>query len=88
MHILLICELFRLEVPVNYKGIKLSCSYRLDLIVEDLVIVEIKSIEKLMPVHEAQLLTYLKLLDKKVGLLLNFNVPILIEGLKRMVNNF
>jgi len=60
----------------------------MDLMVEDVVIVEIKAVEGLCPIHEAQLLTYLKLAEKPVGLLINFNVPILKQGLKRIVNNF
>ncbi len=75
-------------LPVSYKGIKLDCGYRLDLVVEDVVIVELKTVERLLPVHEAQLLTYLKLTKCQVGLLINFNVPVLRHGIKRLVNNF
>lgn len=78
----------QVALPVIYKGVKLDCGYRMDLVVEDLVIVEIKAIEKLLPIHEAQLLSYLKLRDKRVGLLLNFHVSVLKNGLKRIVNNF
>jgi GxxExxY protein len=78
----------QVHLPVIYKGIKLDCGYILDLVVEDLIVVELKSIEQLMPVHHAQLLTYLKILDKKVGLLINFNVPVLKNGLKRIVNRY
>ncbi len=67
-------------VPVIYKGVALDCGYRLDLIVEDTVILELKSIDRVLPIHEAQLLTYLKLLDKPVGFIMNFNVPILRRG--------
>jgi GxxExxY protein len=82
--------LFRRQValPVLYKGVKLDCGYRMDLMVDDLVIVETKAIESLSSIHEAQLLTYLKLSGKCVGLLINFNVPVLKEGLKRIVNHF
>jgi len=82
--------LFRRQValPVLYKGVKLDCGYRMDLTVDDLVVVEIKAIECLSPIHEAQLLTYLKLSGKSVGLLINFNVPVLKEGVKRIVNHF
>ena len=73
---------------MQYKGVKLDCGYRMDLVVEDLVIVELKTVEKLLLVHEAQLLTYLKLYGRSVGLLINFNVPVLKDGLKRMVLNF
>jgi len=71
-----------------YKGVKLDCAYRLDLLVDDKVIVEIKSIERLLPLHRAQLMSYLKLSGCKVGLLLNFNVPVLSSGIVRVVNNF
>ena len=68
------------KVPVIYKGVALDCGYRLDMIVEDTVILELKSADRIIPVHEAQLLTYLKLLDKPVGFIINFNVPILRGG--------
>jgi GxxExxY protein len=73
---------FRRQVPlpVHYKGVSLDCGYRLDVIVEDAVILEIKCLEHVLPVHEAQLLTYLKVTGKRVGLILNFNVPVLIRG--------
>ena len=74
-------------MPVIYKGVKLDCGYRMDIVVENLIIVEVKAIEKILPVHEAQLLSYLKLYNKKVGLLINFHVPILKSGLKRIMNN-
>jgi GxxExxY protein len=75
----------QIEVPVRYKGVRLDCGYRVDLIVNDLVVVEIKSVEHLLPVHEAQLITYLRLLEKKVGLLINFNVPVLKRGIIRRI---
>jgi len=77
------------QVPqsVIYKGISLDCGYRLDLLVEDLVIVELKAVESLQPIHSAQLLTYLKLKQRWLGLLINFNVPILKQGIKRLVND-
>jgi GxxExxY protein len=75
-------------LPVRYKGVTLDCGYRMDLLIDDLVIVEIKAVESLVPIHEAQLLTYLKLAEKPVGLLINFNVPTLKQGLKRLVNHF
>jgi len=75
-------------LPIVYRGVKLECVYRMDLMIEDEVIVEIKSIEKLLPIHQAQLLSYLKLSDCKVGLLINFNVKVLKNGIKRVVNNF
>ena len=76
------------HLPILYKGIKLDCSYRLDFLVEDEVIVEIKSVEKLLPIHKAQLLSYLKISGLKVGLLINFNVKFLKNGIQRIVNNF
>jgi len=74
------------ELPVEYKGVKLDCGYRLDILVENRLIVELKACESLQPIHEAQLLTYLKLTGIKVGLLINFNVPVLKEGIKRLAN--
>ena len=71
---------------MNYKGIVLDCGYRLDLLVEDKVIVELKSIEDLGPIHEAQMLTYLKLRNAWLGLIINFNVIMLKDGVRRLVN--
>jgi GxxExxY protein len=71
-------------VPVIYKGIRLDADLRLDVLVEDCVLVELKSVENLIPVFEAQLLTYLKLTGKRLGLLINFNVPLLKNGIKRI----
>jgi GxxExxY protein len=73
-------------VPVVYKGIALSASYRIDLVVEDLVVVEVKSVRELAPVHWAQVLTYLRLTECPVGLLINFNVPRVMDGVKRVLN--
>ena len=75
-------------LPVVYKGIVLDCGYRLDLIVEDAVIVELKAVEQMVSIFEAQLLSYLRLTGKKVGLLINFHVPALKNGIKRIVNEF
>jgi len=72
-------------LPLEYKGVHVDCGYRLDFIVSGKVIVELKTVESLQPVHEAQLLTYLRLTGCKVGLLVNFNVPVLKHGIKRMV---
>ena len=72
-------------LPLEYKGVRLGCSYRLDLLVSDAVVVEIKSIEALTSIHDAQLLTYLKLGGWKVGLLINFNVEVLKSGIHRRV---
>ena len=75
----------QIDLPVEYKGLKLDCGYRLDLIVHDEVVVELKCVEKVLPVHEAQLLTYMLMTGKRVGLLINFNVPQLIKGITRRV---
>ena len=72
-------------IPIKYKDIKLKTKYRLDLLVEDKVITELKSVEKLTPVHEAQLITYLKLSGYRVGLLINFNEKLLKNGIKRRI---
>jgi GxxExxY protein len=76
----------QLALPVVYDGVKLDAGYRIDLLVENAVIVELKAVEKLLPIHEAQLLSYLKLSDKRLGLLLNFNVVHFRDGIKRIVN--
>lgn len=73
-------------LPVIYKGKKLDCGYRLDMVVENAIILELKSCEKIEPIHKAQLLTYLKLSGLTVGLLLNFNVPVMRDGIVRIVN--
>jgi len=74
------------DLPINYKGNNLDCGYRIDLLIEDTLIVELKSCEHLLPIHEAQVLTYLRLSKKKIGLLINFNVPVLKDGIKRLIN--
>lgn len=74
-------------VPVIYRGQDVGDGYRMDLLVEDQVIVELKTVDRLAPIHEAQLLSYLKLADRRVGLLINFHVHRLIDGVKRMVNH-
>ena len=73
------------EIPVNYKGVNIDCGYRIDLLVENQLIVELKSVAKLLPVHEAQILTYMKLTKIKTGLLMNFNEYLLRQGIKRFV---
>ena len=75
------------ELPIIYGDVKLDCGYRLDLFVEDLVIVELKTVDRLAPIHEAQLLSYLKLADCRLGLLINFNVTLLKRGIRRLANN-
>ena len=77
----------QVSLPVKYKNIDLDCGYRLDVVVENRVILEIKSVDRLTSINEAQLLTYLRLSDLKLGMLINFNVPLLKNGMKRIVNN-
>jgi GxxExxY protein len=74
------------ELPLRYGGVTLDCAYRIDLLVEDAVIVEVKSVDRLEPIHEAQLLSYLRLAKKHLGLLINFNVKVLKAGIKRLVH--
>jgi GxxExxY protein len=75
----------QVELPIVYDGILIDCGYRVDILVEETVVIEIKAIEKLLPVHEAQLMTYLKLSGKRIGLLINFNVKALKDGIMRRV---
>jgi GxxExxY protein len=76
-----------LVLPIEYKGVSVEAGYRMDFLVDDCVIVELKSVERLLPIHHAQLLSYLRLSNKKLGLLINFNVPILKNGIKRLIND-
>ncbi len=78
------CEM---ALPVEYKGMRLDCGYRLDLVVQNSIVVEVKAVEQLAKIHEAQLLTYLRLGKWRVGLLINFNVPVLKDGIKRRVQD-
>jgi len=78
----------QVALPVVYERVRIDAGYRIDLLVEDAIILELKSVEKLMPIHEAQLLSYLKLSRKRLGLLINFNAIRLRDGIKRMVNQF
>lgn len=78
----------QVPLPITYRGMKIDLAYRLDLLVEDAVIVELKAVETILGIHEAQLLSYLKLSGKKIGLLMNFNVVHLKDGIKRMVNHY
>jgi GxxExxY protein len=75
----------QLSLPVIYKSVKLDCAYRLDVVVEHKLLLEVKAVEKLLPIHEAQLLTYLRLSRLSTGLLLNFNATLLKDGIKRFV---
>jgi GxxExxY protein len=74
-------------MAVMYKGIEIDCGYRIDVLADDRVIVELKAVDKLLPIHEAQLLTYLKLSNLSLGLLINFNVQVLKNGIRRLANN-
>ena len=73
------------ELPIEYKGVKLDCGYRIDMLIENDIIVELKTVDNILPIHEAQLLTYMKLSGIKTGLLINFNVCRLKDGIKRFV---
>jgi GxxExxY protein len=77
----------QVPLPVAYKAVQLDCGYRLDFLIEQRVVLELKAVDSLQPIHEAQLLTYLKLGGWPIGLLINFNVPVLTKGIKRMVHN-
>lgn len=76
----------QVEIPLNYKGVELEKSYVIDILVENEIVLELKAIDIVLPVFEAQLISYLKLSGKKVGLLINFNVPLMKHGVKRFVN--
>ncbi len=78
----------QVAIPLFYKGQILGKDFRIDILVENEIIIEIKSVDFILPVHEAQLLSYLKLTDKWLGILINFNVPILKKGFKRLVNGY
>jgi GxxExxY protein len=75
-------------VPLSYKGESLNKDYIIDLLVEDQIIIELKAVEGLLPIHEAQLISYLKLANKQLGFLINFNVPLIKHGVRRFVNGF
>jgi GxxExxY protein len=77
----------QVALPIVYKTIQMDLAYRIDLLVQESIVVELKTVSKLLPIHKAQLLTYLKLSGHRIGLLLNFHVPLMREGIKRMVNN-
>ena len=78
----------QVHLPIEYKGLRLDCCYKMDIVVEDRIVVEIKAIDQLLPIHTAQLLTYLKASGKQLGLLINFNETVLKKGLKRIVNRY
>jgi GxxExxY protein len=77
----------QVQLPIVYESVKIEAGYRMDLLVEDAVVVELKSVEEILPIHQAQLLSYLKLSGKKLGLLINFNTVHLKNGITRLVNN-
>ena len=78
----------QVKLPVEYKDVLLDCGYRLDILVENEIVIELKSVEKILPIHDAQLLTYMKLGGWRLGMIFNFNVPLLRNGIKRKVLNF
>ena len=78
----------QLELPVLYQGVRIDAGYRIDLLVDDAVIVELKAVEAILPIHRAQIISYLKLSGKQLGLLINFHVEHMREGISRFVNNF
>ena len=78
----------QVRIPLVFKGYELDKDYRIDVFVEKEIIIEIKAVETMLPVHEAQIISYLKLADKRLGFLINFNVPLLKNGFRRFVNNF
>jgi GxxExxY protein len=77
-----------IALPVKYKALRLDSAYRIDLLIENCLVIELKAVEKIIPVHKAQLLTYLRLGNWPVGLLINFNVPVLKDGITRLVHDF
>lgn len=78
----------QVELNIGYKGVVLGPAYRLDIVVDNLIILELKTVTKIEPIHEAQLLSYLRLSEKWLGFILNFNVPVMKQGIKRMVNGY
>lgn len=78
----------QVAIPLQFKGFDLSKEFRIDILVENEIIIELKSVDTLLPVHQAQIISYLKLADKRMGFLINFNVPIIKNGFKRFVNNY
>ncbi len=75
----------QVDLPIKYKNVELSAGYRIDILVDEIIVLELKSVERVMPIHQAQLLTYLRLSEIWLGLLINFNVPVLKKGIKRLV---
>ena len=75
-------------LPLFYKGVELKKDFRIDILVENKIIIELKAVDTIMPVHEAQIISYLKLADKKLGFLINFNVPLIKDGFRRFINGY
>ena len=78
----------QVSIPLIYKDVELSKDFRIDILVEDEIIIELKAVDTVLPVHKAQIISYLKLADKCLGFLINFNVPLIKDGIKRFVNNY
>jgi len=78
----------QVSIPLIYKGFELSKDFRIDILVENEIILELKAVDLIIPVHKAQIISYLKLADKRLGFLINFNVPLIKDGIQRIVNNF
>ena len=78
----------QVSIPLLYKGVKLSKDFKIDILVDEEIIIELKAVEVLLPVHKAQIISYLKLADKRIGFLVNFNVPLIKQGIQRIVNNY
>ncbi len=75
-------------LPLHYKGVELNKDFRIDILVENEIIIELKAVDTILPVHEAQIISYLKLADKKLGFLINFNVPLIKDGFRRFINGY
>jgi len=75
-------------LPLHYKGVELNKDFRIDMLVENEIIIELKAVDTILPVHEAQIISYLKLADKKLGFLINFNVPLIKDGFRRFINGY
>ena len=78
----------QVTIPLMYKGVKLSKNFKIDILVEGEIIIELKAVEALLPIHKAQIISYLKLANKRIGFLVNFNVPLIKQGIQRIVNNY
>ncbi len=88
LHLRNIDTKFQVKIPLFYKGFDIGKDYFIDILVEDEIVIEVKAVDSIHPVHQAQLLSYLKLADKRLGFLINFNVALIKDGVKRIVNNY